>query len=152
MGIMNTPYCISPIAPRTTLCYNRAMKQFIHIALILLLATHGWAAGVVSFACSMSGEVSSSCCCPRETQPTCDVMDAPSACCDVTVTEAAANPATSRPSNPGPEDNHHPAWTASASLAAVLLPRMPEGFAIAAAHQDSASPPPLILLTQSIRC
>lgn len=79
-------------------------------------------------------------------------MDAASVCCDVTVTQAAANPAASRPANPGPDENHHPAWTASASLAAELLPQMPEGFATAAAHQDSAAPPPLILLIQSFRC
>jgi hypothetical protein len=128
------------------------MKQIIHIALILALAAHGWAAGAVSFACRMSGEVSSVCCCAAESQPACDVMDASRACCDVTVTQAAANPAASRPANPGPEDNHHPAWTASVSIAALMLPKMPEGFAIAIAQQDSASPPPLILLFQSIRC
>ena len=128
------------------------MKPFVHIALILVLAAHGWAAGEVSFACRMSGEVSNACCCPAEAQPACDVMDAASACCDVTVTLAAANPAATRPTNPVPEDNPHPAWTASASMAALLLPRMPEGYAIAVAHQDSAAPPPLILLTQSIRC
>lgn len=128
------------------------MKPFIHIALIIALAAHGWAAGAVSFACRMSGEVSSVCCCSAESQPACDVIDATRACCDVTVSQAAANPAASRPASPGPEDNHHPAWTASAAIAALLLPKMPEGFGIALARQDSASPPPLILLTQSIRC
>jgi len=128
------------------------MKQIIHIALILALAAHGWAAGAVSFACRMSGEVSSVCCCAAESQPACDIMDAASACCDVTVTQAAANPAASRPTTPGPDENHHPAWTASASMVALFLPKMPEGYAIAVAHQDSASPPPLILRTQSFRC
>ena len=128
------------------------MKAFVRIALILALAAHGWAAGAVSFACRMSGEVSSVCCCASEAQPACDVIDAARACCDVTVTQAAANPAASRPTNSGPDENHHPAWTASASIAALLLPKMPEGYAIAIAQQDSASPPPLILLTQSFRC
>lgn len=142
----------SRIAPSPTLWYNNAMKHFVHIALILTLAAHGWAAGAVSFACRMSGEVSSACCCPSEAQPDCDVIYAARACCDVTVTQAAANPAATRPTTPGPDDNQHPAWTASASMASLFLPRMPEGFASAAAIQDSAAPPPLILLTQSIRC
>ncbi len=92
------------------------------------------------------------CCCASATQPACDIMDATRMCCDITVNQAATNPAASRPANPGPEDNHHPAWTASASLGVLLLPRMPEGYGIALARQDSASPPPLILLIQSIRC
>ena len=128
------------------------MKHFVHIALILALAAHGWAAGAVTFACRMSGEVSMACCCARGEQPACDVMEAAHACCDVTVSHVAATPAAARSTNVGPEDNHHPAWTASASVAALLLPRMPEGYASAVARQDSASPPPLILLTQSIRC
>lgn len=128
------------------------MVKFIHIALILLLATHGWAAGAVTYACRMSGEISSKCCCSTADVSSCDVVRAARSCCDVTVSHAVATPAASRPVTSGPQDNHHPAWSASISFAALLLPRMPEGFATAKARHESASPPPLILITQSIRC
>lgn len=142
----------SHIAHPRSLCYNHAMNRFVHIVLILLLTSHGWAEGAVTFACRMSGEVSSVCCCASAEATDCDVIESAQQCCDVHVSHTAAIPAGLRPSTPGPEVNLHPAWVASASVAALLLPRMPEGYASAIARQDSASPPPLILLTQSIRC
>ena len=140
------------IAPTPNLCYNYAMKKFVHIALLLLISAHGWAEGAVTYACRMTGEVSSVCCCARSEQPTCDVIQAARSCCDVHISQTGAIPAGLRPVTPGLEDNHHPAWTAFASFAALIQPRMPEGFARAAAHLDSSSPPPIILITQSFRC
>lgn len=140
------------IAPAPNLCYNYGMKKFFHIALLLLLTAHGWAEGAVTYACRMTGEVSNVCCCPSSDQPDCDVIKAAHHCCDVHVNDATAVPAGVRPVTSGLEDNHHPAWVAYASFASLLQPKMPEGFARAAARFDSSSPPPIILLTQSIRC
>lgn len=134
------------------LCYNSCMIRLLHIALILALATHSWAAGAVSFACRMTGDVSSVCCCAKSTESACDVIQAARHCCDVRIADTAATPAGVRTATPGPEDNHHPAWTSLASISAQVQPKMPKGFARALARFDSSSPPPIILLSQSFRC
>lgn len=128
------------------------MKHFAHIILILFLVAQGWAAGAVTYVCQMSGEVMSTCCCPDAGNADCAVLEAVDNCCDVHVTPPAEAPAALRTNTHGPEQNTHPVWSLQAALFAVDMPQMPQGFAAAQTRHLGGSPPPLILITQSIRC
>lgn len=128
------------------------MKHFAHIIAILLLVAQSWAAGAVTYVCQMSGEVMSSCCCPEAESPRCAVLEAVDNCCDVHVTPPAEAPSAHRAGTPGPEQNTHPVWSLQAALLNMGSPEMPSGFAIAQARHLGGPPPPLILITQSIRC
>lgn len=128
------------------------MKHFAHIIVILLLVAQGWAAGAVTYVCQMSGEVMTSCCCPEADSTDCAVLEAVDNCCDVHVTPPAEAPVANRISTSGPEQNTHPVWSLQAALFAMETPQMPSGFATAQARCLGGSSPPLILITQSIRC